>query len=446
MATFFPQMEDLNDEQRACFLQELGEERALVTSGPPGTGKTVIVFYRALKILNMDRSTKATIIMFNRVLQSLVEEFGDEIRERADLNTQKDKKKIQVKTFHVWLTGQLMHWTFKGFHPEKKGLFSRYEIVKGMSKEVGKGKFNWESIRTRLSEELKAGSKVRSWSHLIVDEGQDQPKAFYQLARKVIREAKKGNMEFPSLLVCADEAQTITEENSTLEEICSVLHCSIEPDGETHHRLEENFRNTLQIARFAAAFSTDSSTDVANLPDGRDKGEIPRVKRYDSLDDSVDSVVRYALQNPNQTLGVFAPRIDLLKNYRQRLNDKLNREKPPVPVVQIYYSGEGLSAEDLKWGEGGHITLLTDKSSKGLEFDAVFVIQLEERRVDASAEFRKQMFVLLSRAREILNVHAISNEGSPEPGAWTEIYGETKKYAEKNEMKPEDIAVWEWKE
>ena len=58
----------------------------------------------------------------------------------------------------------------------------------------------------------------------------------------------------------------------------------------------------------------------------------------------------------------------------------------------------------LKFDKGGIVTVITKHSCKGLEFDSVFILELQEVDVDPSAidQFKMEMYVMTSRARSKL--------------------------------------------
>ena len=74
----------------------------------------------------------------------------------------------------------------------------------------------------------------------------------------------------------------------------------------------------------------------------------------------------------------------------------------------------------LTFDEGGIISVFTRSMSKGLEFDAVFVVEMQSILVDPEKidEFRMNMYVLTSRARNnltlMLNIDNNENDIDPQ--------------------------------
>ena len=72
--------------------------------------------------------------------------------------------------------------------------------------------------------------------------------------------------------------------------------------------------------------------------------------------------------------------------------------------MQKYSSGT--DAVTIDFYTKGIITVVCDKSCKGLEFDAVFIPQLQAYKSDGANEdfFKMKMYVMISRARSYLQL------------------------------------------
>ena len=68
-----PNARDMSDEQQDIFEDAPLDGRVLVT-GPPGTGKTVIAFLRAMLLAKENK--KVDVIMYNRVLKRFAQNVG----------------------------------------------------------------------------------------------------------------------------------------------------------------------------------------------------------------------------------------------------------------------------------------------------------------------------------------------------------------------------------
>jgi len=334
-----PTYQDLSKEQDK--INNLPLEASHVVVGPPGTGKTVMALYRAQML--SEEGAKAVLLMYSRLLsqytQSAVEELNIEGK---------------VKTFHAWFGGfWLRHYRTR-------------------SPQVEPYKFDWgEIIQTLLMRPLKPGTLP----HLIVDEGQDLSREFFALARHVSRH----------ITVFCDENQRLTEENTTVEEIQRAL-CV-----ERVHLLTRNYRNTKEIARLAAHFYTGLPSGIPKTPTR--SGEKPAMLKFGSLHETVEYIARYERNHDDLQIAVLTPNNKLRTKFVNRLVNKT------VNPVQTFYSG---CKEPVDFDQAG-ITVVNYQSAKGLEFDTVFIPELQAMPYDfAKPETKMMFYVLLSRAREEL--------------------------------------------
>ena len=104
----------------------------------------------------------------------------------------------------------------------------------------------------------------------------------------------------------------------------------------------------------------------------------------------------------------------LRSKYYELLSERLDNK---YFYVQTYASNDPRwqDTSNLRFDEGGTITVLNKHSSKGLEFDAVFIPELQS--VDVASDnitgFKMEMYVMCSRARHYLALMA-QNSGDEE--------------------------------
>ena len=154
----------------------------------------------------------------------------------------------------------------------------------------------------------------------------------------------------------------------------------------------------------AADFCTGLSTGVPDLPDRH--GEKPKLLRTGSLHDAVEYIGRYERNHADLEIGVFTARKALQKKIVNRLVGKTKN------AVQHYEGGQGAAAAQIDFGVPG-IKVVNFPSAKGLEFDAVFIPELQSLTDSPhSAEFMMRFYVLVSRARENLFL-MYSGDGEP---------------------------------
>jgi superfamily I DNA/RNA helicase len=319
-------------------------------SGPPGTGKTVIALYRASMYRTQGKNP--VLLSYSRLLSSYILDAAKEL----------DIEGI-IRTFHKWV-------------------YDTYEYHFGEeAPEIRKYTFDWKLITPRLFKPL-----MKDQPYLLIDEGQDLPPDFYTSA----------SVWSANLTVFADENQRIMTTQSTFADIKRNGGITIE------HKLTRNYRNTEQIAKVAACFHADMVTGIPDIPEKQ--GPLPVVQNTRDIDDAINLICRFEKNNSSSQIGVFYRRND----FQQLLLEKF-KGKTQNPV-EFYRSGE---SNRLSFNNPG-IKLISYASAKGLEFDAVFLPELQRFSLDPQKLVDKMTFyVLLSRAREYLYM-LYSGTGRPD--------------------------------
>jgi superfamily I DNA/RNA helicase len=352
-----PAFQDLSKEQDE--INNLPLDGNHLVTGPPGTGKTVMALYRA-QILHIG-GRPSNLLMFSNVLA----QYTKLAAETLELDG-------TVRTFHSWFEG-LWRKHYGGQPP--------------VAKPADRWSYDWAQILSRF---LADPPPANLLGDLLLDEGQDVPPEFYGLARYLARHAT----------VFADENQKLYAHNSTLKEIRSNLGRDV-----TEHRLTRNYRNSREIALLAKHYYCGAPTGVPELPSRR--GPKPTLTRYGKLNDFVEYLARYEATFSDKQIGVACYRSKLQKKLMSRLATKGTTHAP-----ETYISREA-DHRKVRFDTPG-IKILNYQSIKGLEFDTLFVPELQEYSQDPSASAPRMLFyVLVSRARDELHL-SCSGEG-PEP-------------------------------
>jgi DNA helicase II / ATP-dependent DNA helicase PcrA len=356
-----PNEAQLSREQKeVCFAPT---DKTILVTGPPGSGKTVIAIFRqnALK----KQRKKVQTLVFNHVL----------------------KRYTAIdSTFYAWLSDWWRQATGCSFPRSLTQAGGMYDFDAAAAEARGRHK--------------GALAERGDWGHVILDEAQDFAKMAHEFLF-VVRElvfAGKPIGKKPSMTILADENQRLTETNSTIGEI---LGAHLLSDDQIYH-LRRNYRNTRQIALLAAAFYTGLPTGVPELP--ARLGDKPRLVVTDDIDEAVQRIVSYVKLHENQDVGV------LVFNHwtRKKLFNKLSyRLRDTAVSVQTYTSDKDDKSCDptsLEFDVGGSVTVLCFASGKGLEFDAVFLAELQALPVnDQNILWAKMnLYVMCSRARDAL--------------------------------------------
>ncbi len=433
-----PKIRQLTEEQKKVYLYAPTDRHVLV-QGPPGTGKTLIACLRAIEL--QKRKFPVVLGMFNRVLAKYSSNVGDgqmmpsitvlrwfqdwwanaclpphpampediliqvPFEEIAEIKLVGGRWKRDA--WRPWGGGKGA-WTVDPAiylaNPEKFGKWKTWHkppVVDG-----NLFRLDWDEIASFLleNEELISDSSL-NLGCVLIDEGQDFPPGFYKTLHRISAfGAARGRERVPHpprCFVLADENQQITEENSTLEEITNALKIS----QEHHYVLLDNFRNSKEIAELARSFFADVGV-LPRIPD-----RCSSKPSYISLaghSEVVEKIRIWMTNNPQKEAGVFVFNDVLREDLVTALEISLSQINGRNITVQTYSwkSRNKFPIKNLQFDKPDTVTVLNIQSCKGLEFDAVFIVDLHQAQFGIYGEdrFKMQMFVAVSRARDFVNL------------------------------------------
>lgn len=353
-----PSLLDLRAEQTATI--DLPFQGHHVITGAPGGGKSVMALYRAWSVATTGR--KVVLLTRSNLLQQYLSQMAPELMDS-----------LHVTTFHRWVK-KLWGACFRCDPPSIDEEGWRYDWV--------------EMIRACIV------GRVSSNAHLVIDEGQNLPVDFFRLVRSLGMSAT----------VFADGNQRIGDDESTLSEICRALGVQSEPLV-----LQDNHRNSREIVMLASEFRKDVLGDVP-LPERA--GRTPTVRGVPSSEYLVAEVARYFGAHPERSIGIICRSTRMLLDVQSGL-----RRLGLAGHTQTYvHDDRHRRTVDFS---ARPIHVVTTASMKGLEFDSVFVPDLDAYTEDPTGvDVRLRLFVLCTRAREDLY---FAHRGPEEPAVLSGI-------------------------
>ena len=349
-----PGIQDLSKEQEAA--RALHKEGRHLIVGGPGTGKSVLALIRARR--HQRDGDDVLFLVFNHLLNRASGQlFG---------------KGLVSRTWFGWFLD-----TFREMTDQPA---PRRESDENSFREI-----DWPGVE-RIIHALPAGEPGQT-PFLVIDEGQDMPRAFYDVLV---------NLGFERFFVVADQNQQITHENSSRKDIMDCL--AIEPGDVIE--LGRNYRNQYQVARLARAFYTgDPASPAPELP-AASPGAVPVLYTYaeERLDAVARGIVRLVDRDPRQLIGVITPSNRVRERYVDALRCVEVRLDNPPPTIATYH---GENRTEVAFDEGG-VLVINAQACKGLEFDTVVLADIDEhfvRRSDPDVA-RRLFYVMVARAKE----------------------------------------------
>jgi len=354
-----PGIQDLSKEQER--VRALPFEGQHLIIGGPGTGKSVMALLRAKALA--DDSQDYLFLVFNHLLrQSSKRLFGNEL-----------------------INEQWQKWFIALFTDEVNTVFP----WRSAETRSGKKVFDWDKILTQCeSHESDAPAPDRPF--LIIDEGQDMPPSFYQALV---------SMGFENLFIVADQNQQIVDgQNASRQDLEDALGL----DADDTIELTENYRNHLAIARLARAFYTgDPASPPPKLPDPPSyEVKKPILFNYapSQFRPILNRILKMAINNPRKLIGVLCPNNQVRQRYFDSLVS-LNKVvgHPPVTLTTFKHGDK----HEMPFDEGG-VMVINAQACKGLEFDIVFVADIDQFNCDPQNvdRIKKLFYVMVARATE----------------------------------------------
>jgi DNA helicase-2/ATP-dependent DNA helicase PcrA len=226
------------------------------------------------------------------------------------------------------------------------------------------------------------GMEGKPFDHVVIDEAQDASPFQIALFKERLPEA--------SMTILGDLAQGIHDYRgihrwSEFEDVFE--------SGETHyHTLQQSYRSTMEIIEFANRFLSHTQTELPPAKAVFRSGEPVSLQQAADDRQRFDAIVAFIRESRDKqyrTAAVIGRTTEECRKVYEALMD---------------------AGEDVNWiGEGhaeyrGGVSVVPVYLSKGLEFDAVMLLDADERHYTASARDAKLMYVGCTRALHLLRV------------------------------------------
>jgi hypothetical protein len=369
---------DLHQENLA---KQIGDRNRLIR-GVAGSGKTIILASRAKMLSKQNPEWKILILCYNislsNAIQQMIHHMLNEPEDLFDFDpnaiTVKNEN-IIVRNFHSWL---------------KNDLRIREQQLPDIIEKLERN----EAI-------------LPTYDAVLIDEGQDFEADWLRLVSLLI------NADTQSLLLVEDRAQTIYQrKRSYLEDT------GLSFRGRSKV-LSINYRNTQQIVKFAWEFYRKHSMfknkvvnrelegEIISPQSTKRKGPEPGIVKAANFFEEMRIVAR-SIKKLHREKKV--PLEDMLILYRVKRTHKF----PVIDIIQRSLKDEGLpyfwiTENDVSKRsyakDDGKVKISTIDSSKGLDFRAVFIVNVDSMPFPLEENKEREVSLLyigMTRAKEYL--------------------------------------------
>lgn len=368
---------DLHQENLA---KQLGDQNRLIR-GVAGSGKTLILASRAKLLSKQHPEWKILILCFNislaRFIEQMVQQMMLEPDDLFDFDPLVKRKShlIEVRNFHAWLQNDL--------HISERRIASTLEKLR------------------------KREIILPSYDAILIDEGQDFEPEWLELSSEVL------NPETKSLLLVEDRAQSIYKRKRSY-----VQDTGLDFRGRSKI-LNINYRNTSQIVSFAWSFYQSNSSLKDKVVTKELDGEIiapqstlrrgpePAIIKCEHFFKEADLVARQIKKLHDEKK---VPYSEMLILYRvQKFStmhyvDALQRALDYYGIKHFWIT-ENSETKRTFSKDDQCVKISTIDSSKGLDFQAVFIVNVDNMPFKYEEDVEREVSLLyigMTRAKEYL--------------------------------------------
>ncbi len=357
---------DLQQEQLA---RSLGRGHRVI-HGVAGSGKTMILGYRGQYLAPLVKKP-ILVLCYNKSLASRLQQV---------LHNNSSGQTIEVQHFHGWCAQ----------------LLKRHQLKVA----EGAGPYFQRQVSSTIAAVESQAIEHHQYSAILIDEAHDFEADWFKVVVPLL------DPETDSLLVLYDDAQSIYQNKKSLGFTFSSV--GIQARGRTTV-LRTNYRNTLEILLVAKHFAHSIFTDSDERQDDRvptltpdssgRRGAIPELHRFSSAEDEW----RYIAERIQRLikLGLSPDKIAILYRYGPQAE---RAEQALTQLGIAFVSTRDEKSKRNLYSEQPSVKIVSMFSSKGLEFDTVFIAhlnQMPKKETELQTEARV-LYVAMTRAIETL--------------------------------------------
>ncbi|MDQ0158195.1 3'-5' exonuclease [Alkalibacillus salilacus] len=374
------------DIHQENYAKNLGDRNRLIR-GVAGSGKTLILATRAAILARENPDWNILILCYNISLANYLQQQIDikvhELESEGDQGSLFDNEMQDRKSF-----GSIEVYNFHSF------LYNHFKVKD-------------EQI-PNLIESLKSNNQLaQQYDAILIDEGQDFEQEWLTLVSHLLNPATQ------SLLIVEDRAQNIYKRKRSYVEDTGLSF-----QGRSKI-LSINYRNTQQIVRFAWDFYRNNSELQHKVAEHEFEGEIiapkttprkgpePFIFQADRFTDEMKQVSRI-IHKLNQDHHVpFDEMVILYRVKRTSHQDYIGAIQHQLKTHDIphYWISESPSSKRQYEKSDGQVKISTIESSKGLDFQAVFIVNIDQMPFKYEEDTQREaalLYIAMTRAHKYL--------------------------------------------
>ncbi|AXH98285.1 nuclease [Sporosarcina sp. PTS2304] len=373
---------DLHQENMA---KQIGDKNRLIR-GVAGSGKTLILASRAKLLAREHPDWKILILCYNISLAQNIEQMISHMMNEPeslfdfDFTNEGQPRQsadhlINVRNFHSWLRNDL--------------------------------RISEANIPVMI-EKLQSGEAILpTYDAIMIDEGQDFDADWFKLVSHLL------NPDTKSLLLVEDRAQSIYKRGRSY-----LQDTGLDFRGRSKV-LSINYRNTAQIVSFAWNFyqqysvlknkvvSKEFEGDIISPQSTRRKGYEPAIIRTNSFEREVKSVAKQIAKLHREKNLPYCEMLILYRVKRDSTMDYISHLKRALEGegIPYYWIAENSDSKRNYKKDQETVKISTIESSKGLDFQAVFIVNANNipfTLVDDVEREASLLYIGMTRAKEYL--------------------------------------------